>query len=310
MKKCLFCGTEVNDDCLFCTECGKELPKGNVCPHCGASVNDGDVFCMECGKKIYEVPNSITKRPKCPHCGANVDNNASFCTNCGKNINEGSMSEKQLTENLIETNAEKPEEPTQDFNYSYVEEEPKTWRDYKLPIFGGIFIIIFLGAGWWYWDSSNRRVDREKVIADSLEIVRQDSVKAAELREKKERKENERRLKLEACKNYVEKFYNEYERTDNADEYLRQHCTYKALNTLKEKYPYDCDEGGCLATWIFFYEAGTDAEIVSREFIAVDENTCKVRNVTNYGSSYIVKIRIVEEDSHFMIDEIDTSSEN
>ena len=52
MKKCPSCGTEQNDDNLFCTECGKELPKSVVCPHCGASVNEGDAFCTRCGKSI------------------------------------------------------------------------------------------------------------------------------------------------------------------------------------------------------------------------------------------------------------------
>ena len=60
MKKCLYCGTLVNDDCLFCTECGKELPKETVCPHCGAIVNEGDVFCTECGKELSKVN-------VCPH---------------------------------------------------------------------------------------------------------------------------------------------------------------------------------------------------------------------------------------------------
>ena len=54
MKKCPNCNALVSNDSLFCTVCGKELPKGNVCPHCGASVNDGDVFCANCGKKIIE----------------------------------------------------------------------------------------------------------------------------------------------------------------------------------------------------------------------------------------------------------------
>lgn len=60
MKKCLFCGTELKDDSLFCTECGKPVLQGNNCPHCGASVNDEDVFCQNCGKRIIgeAVPNS------------------------------------------------------------------------------------------------------------------------------------------------------------------------------------------------------------------------------------------------------------
>ena len=54
MKKCPYCGAELSDECLFCTECGKELPKGNVCPFCGASVGDGDAFCQNCGKNLSE----------------------------------------------------------------------------------------------------------------------------------------------------------------------------------------------------------------------------------------------------------------
>ncbi len=54
MKKCPFCGAELNDDSLFCTKCGNQLPKDNQCPHCGASVNDGDAFCTKCGKPLAQ----------------------------------------------------------------------------------------------------------------------------------------------------------------------------------------------------------------------------------------------------------------
>ena len=37
MLKCRNCGAQLDSDALFCTECGKELPMGIVCPHCGAS---------------------------------------------------------------------------------------------------------------------------------------------------------------------------------------------------------------------------------------------------------------------------------
>lgn len=56
MINCPSCGAQINDDSLFCTECGKPIPQGNVCPHCGASVNEGDTFCQNCGKNIKESP--------------------------------------------------------------------------------------------------------------------------------------------------------------------------------------------------------------------------------------------------------------
>ncbi len=52
MKKCPYCGTKLNDDSLFCTECGKKFPNDYFCPYCGASVNDGDVFCPNCGQPL------------------------------------------------------------------------------------------------------------------------------------------------------------------------------------------------------------------------------------------------------------------
>lgn len=54
-QHCPYCGAVLNDDSLFCTKCGKELPKRIACPHCGASMNEGDAFCPNCGKSINEV---------------------------------------------------------------------------------------------------------------------------------------------------------------------------------------------------------------------------------------------------------------
>ena len=92
MKQCPYCGAQVNDDCLFCTECGRPIPQGDVCPHCGASVNESDVFCQSCGKRVDEKPSmdvSDTTQKKCPYCGASVNDGDVFCENCGRNLADG-----------------------------------------------------------------------------------------------------------------------------------------------------------------------------------------------------------------------------
>ena len=53
MKKCPYCGAQIEDDSRFCTECGKKFPQG-ICPHCGTLVNEGDKFCLNCGGRIEE----------------------------------------------------------------------------------------------------------------------------------------------------------------------------------------------------------------------------------------------------------------
>ncbi len=53
-KRCV-CGAVMEDDMLFCTECGKKLEtpapaaKEGVCPKCGAALDPGDLFCTSCG---------------------------------------------------------------------------------------------------------------------------------------------------------------------------------------------------------------------------------------------------------------------
>ena len=60
MKTCPSCGAQVDDNSLFCTECGKQIPQDDVCPHCGASVNTVDSFCQNCGESQKECTNTET----------------------------------------------------------------------------------------------------------------------------------------------------------------------------------------------------------------------------------------------------------
>lgn len=50
MRTCSNCGAPLDNDALFCTECGtKASPIGMQCPNCGAAVENNSAFCPECG---------------------------------------------------------------------------------------------------------------------------------------------------------------------------------------------------------------------------------------------------------------------
>lgn len=57
MRTCSNCGAPLDNDALFCTECGtKVAPMRMQCPNCGAGVENNSAFCPECGTPIGETP--------------------------------------------------------------------------------------------------------------------------------------------------------------------------------------------------------------------------------------------------------------
>lgn len=53
MKKCINCGTDIEDAALFCPECGaKQISESVFCPNCGTQLPSGAAFCSECGAPI------------------------------------------------------------------------------------------------------------------------------------------------------------------------------------------------------------------------------------------------------------------
>lgn len=353
MKKCSFCGAELKDDSLFCTECGKELPMGIVCPHCGASVNEGDIFCTECGKRIDEVPqvtSSEPTKPKCPHCGALINEGDVFCMECGKKI-DGAQTEK--TDEVFVTkecphcgatiredahfcpNCDKyvedaPAESTTEvyepikkecphcgalvdendvrcekcgkFLMEGVEDEyeEKTFKDYLPFIFATIVVFLLIGGAWWYWDSSNQRAEREKAIADSLEVVRQDSIHKADSLKNIELQEAEKEQQIASCKAFLEKFYNGLDKAVDKNEYIRKHVTHKAQEFLRKEYDY-YSESDSMAIWIF----STDLiGPMNRTIEVVDDNTYKVITTGEDYEKEVV-IGIIKEGNFYKIDTIE-----
>jgi len=52
-KKCIKCGTMLEDDALFCSECGeKQKPVEKKCQKCGTVLIEGAKFCMNCGTPV------------------------------------------------------------------------------------------------------------------------------------------------------------------------------------------------------------------------------------------------------------------
>ena len=159
MKQCPNCGTQLNDDVLFCTECGNQIPQGNVCPHCGAPVNIGDTFCQNCGEKVDEVHSSTpadSTQKKCPHCGAYANEGNAFCENCGKNLADESIN---FASNDIKQEA-------------YTIEKSPNKMKMIIPIVIGIIAVAIIGGGWWYWKSSQSSKEITSVTKkDSADVA-------------------------------------------------------------------------------------------------------------------------------------------
>lgn len=338
MKKCLYCGAKIADDSLFCTECGKEQ-NGIICPHCGTVVNEGDVFCTECGKRIDKVSSTTTPesiKPKCPHCGTVVNEGDMFCTECGKTINEKTnpqvveqvKEERKITQVKLAV-PPPPKKTCPHCGYMVeenevlcdhcgrllvegVEEEikKKTFKDYLPYIIAVVVVLTLIGGAWWYWDSSNQRVERERAIADSLEVVRQDSTEKANAKLEEERKLTEKEQHIEACIAWLDKFYKGLDKADYDGDYVRKYITHNAEQFLIQEYDYD-ECNNCLATWLFSYEVGDVGNIIEHRIDVIDDNTYEVTSIFDGGDGesgqyvYVVRLGIVTVGNNLLIDSIE-----
>ena len=188
MKKCPYCGSQIADDCKFCSECGKEYPNGNTCRYCGALIYEGDVYCENCGKKIEKEPISAVSEQSfksCPHCGAKLESDSIFCGECGKRLDEAVQVTKPIKQET--TPIEEVENNVIPEEY---EEQPSSIKQYLPYIIGGLIICALVGGSWFgykeYIAYSAEKEAREKFVADSLEKVRQDSLNLVAQKEKDE----------------------------------------------------------------------------------------------------------------------------
>ena len=50
--KCIYCGSEIDNDSTFCPNCGHDLSNLRRCPKCGSLLENDAVFCPNCGQNI------------------------------------------------------------------------------------------------------------------------------------------------------------------------------------------------------------------------------------------------------------------
>lgn len=55
MKKCVFCGSQLEEDSIYCSYCGKKI-EYPTCPRCGTILEDESLFCSKCGIRLQDIP--------------------------------------------------------------------------------------------------------------------------------------------------------------------------------------------------------------------------------------------------------------
>ncbi|MBR1481521.1 MAG: zinc ribbon domain-containing protein [Ruminococcus sp.] len=110
---CEECGEQVDEDALFCNNCGakmpvKLLPGMVLCKHCNKAVREGIRFCTNCGhsmaEEVVEEEPVKTALKTCSNCGFTTDDpEMLFCEGCGRRFEDPAEAAAK---------AEVPKEPT------------------------------------------------------------------------------------------------------------------------------------------------------------------------------------------------------
>lgn len=246
------------------------------CVNCKALLEDDELFCHECGTKqeIKEekdnTEESIASEVKfCIHCGEKIEADSTFCPFCGKpqekeevkgDEPQANKPEKEKTQTeqsakeesskeepkVEEPKAEEPKVEESQPEESKPDEEPTyEWEEEKKSkawIWILLVLLIAGGAGWYFFTNGSQEESSESTV---VEEKKSEPVQVDIEQEKEE------------MLAFVKEFYLHY--LDIA--YLKRNVTENVLKKLRRDYPYDCedDEDDCLATWIFSaYPHGAD----------------------------------------------------
>lgn len=261
------------------------------CPKCKTMLEDDEMFCHECGAKqetdevaVQNEEAATSLEKKCVHCGEMIDAESAFCPFCGKpqTVEEEMKAEEQhskkskatRTKKASKTKKAKEQEPI----VIEAEPEPESVEKKKSKAWLWILLILLIigGAIWYLFNDSSQEQSLSETHLEKETIIETKVVDMAE--------ENEEML------SFIKDFYRHY-----LDEnYLRENVTENVINKLIRDYPYDCEDGDCLATWVFSaYPPGTDLELEEGPIITQNgDGTFRV----GFKYSYIVNGQKYYED--------------
>lgn len=262
------------------------------CPKCKAMLEDDELFCHECGTKqeIEEVADQVeeTTAPpvkKCIHCGETIEEDCAFCPYCGKPQEvETKEAEPQIEglkpeeEPVVEEKHEPEEkaavkeipvqeEPEEQPMYIEEEEKSKTWLY--------VLLAVLIGGAIWYFFLNDSGKTTSEDIDQTTPIEQTNNVPV----------ENEEEGDAPAPTSelaFLEQFY---KGNLNDADFIKQHVTANVLNKLKRDFGNDCPSGNCIATWVFTaYPPDSDLFLEQGPIITKDKEAGKYSVVYRYYS--------------------------
>ena len=132
-----------------------------ICRKCGAPLDEDALFCTECGNKVEKVRNG------CPNCGAAVEEGQSFCTECGTPLNVDSASNTHLQMPVAAQQPSTDYSQTQGSTAGIVEQVEKnnnTW----IYVIACVFVVILLAVGGDFFLNNNGNDDGSEVEQTEL----------------------------------------------------------------------------------------------------------------------------------------------
>ena len=295
------------------------------CKNCKTMLEDDEIFCHECGAKqeIKEVVSQAEEQvalegKKCIHCGELIEADSMFCPFCGK---PQVVEEEKLEEPQQESVKAKPEqsnesepvaspqpEQAQPKEEPTIEEEEKKKSKVWLWI---LLVLLIAGGAGWYFLIGNKKGSE---VATPVEEVADSEVEVSDY-EGPDDEEYESGPSTKLA--FLEKFYQEG-RLD-AD-YIKQKVTPLVLDRLRKAYGGDCKYGDCLGTWVFLaFPQGADAKIVDGPFISetsrpgifkVDYVYSYYKDSSKSNETRTVYLTVVKSDGEFLISDFDIEEYN